>query len=98
MVALDVLQMISEGEGPLRRAVETADERLETEEDADPMDSYRLIAALSEVPDILLASAHSSHSYRSGTNLYITFAVRPEKPEWKHSSQPLPMKTLPSSN
>jgi alkyldihydroxyacetonephosphate synthase len=41
----------------------------------------RAIAALSEVPDILLASAHSSHSYRSGTNLYVTFAVRPEKPE-----------------
>jgi alkyldihydroxyacetonephosphate synthase len=25
-----------------------------------------------------LASAHSSHSYRSGTNLYITFVARPE--------------------
>jgi alkyldihydroxyacetonephosphate synthase len=41
----------------------------------------RAVAALSEVPGILLASAHSSHSYRSGTNLYITFAARPEKPE-----------------
>jgi alkyldihydroxyacetonephosphate synthase len=36
------------------------------------------IAALEEVPGILLASAHSSHSYRSGTNLYITFLARPE--------------------
>jgi alkyldihydroxyacetonephosphate synthase len=38
----------------------------------------RAIAALEEVPGILLASAHSSHSYRSGTNLYITFLARPE--------------------
>jgi alkyldihydroxyacetonephosphate synthase len=41
----------------------------------------RAMTALSEIPDILIASAHSSHSYRSGTNLYITFVVRPEKPE-----------------
>jgi alkyldihydroxyacetonephosphate synthase len=37
--------------------------------------------SLSEVPGILVASAHSSHSYRSGTNLYITFVARPEKRE-----------------
>ena len=37
--------------------------------------------SLNEVPDVLVASAHSSHSYRSGTNLYITFAVRPQDPE-----------------
>jgi alkyldihydroxyacetonephosphate synthase len=37
--------------------------------------------SLAEVPGILLASAHSSHSYRSGTNLYITFVARPEKRE-----------------
>jgi len=36
---------------------------------------------LGEVPGILVASAHSSHSYRSGTNLYITFVARPEKRE-----------------
>jgi alkyldihydroxyacetonephosphate synthase len=40
----------------------------------------RATEALSVVPGILLASAHSSHSYRSGTNLYITFAARPEDP------------------
>ena len=37
--------------------------------------------SLKEVPDVLVASAHSSHSYRSGTNLYITFAVRPQDPK-----------------
>jgi alkyldihydroxyacetonephosphate synthase len=37
--------------------------------------------SLGEVPGILVASAHSSHSYRSGTNLYITFVARPEKRE-----------------
>ena len=42
--------------------------------------------SLSEVPGLLLASAHSSHSYRSGTNLYITFAVRPDTPSELESS------------
>jgi len=37
----------------------------------------RAVASLSEVPDLRVASAHSSHSYRSGTSLYITFAARP---------------------
>jgi alkyldihydroxyacetonephosphate synthase len=41
----------------------------------------RATASLREVPGLLLASAHSSHSYRSGTNLYITFAARPERRE-----------------
>lgn len=36
------------------------------------------VASLSEVENILNASAHSSHSYRSGTNLYFTFAARPD--------------------
>jgi alkyldihydroxyacetonephosphate synthase len=36
------------------------------------------VAALSGVPGILAASAHSSHVYRSGINLYFTFAVRPD--------------------
>jgi alkyldihydroxyacetonephosphate synthase len=40
----------------------------------------RAIDSLRQVPGILLASAHSSHSYRSGTNLYITFVARPESP------------------
>jgi alkyldihydroxyacetonephosphate synthase len=33
---------------------------------------------VSSVPDVIVATAHSSHSYRSGTNLYFTFAARPE--------------------
>jgi alkyldihydroxyacetonephosphate synthase len=37
----------------------------------------RALAKLREVPGMLLATAHSSHSYRSGTNLYITFVARP---------------------
>ncbi len=38
----------------------------------------RTLESLRQVPGLLLASAHSSHSYRSGTNLYFTFAARPE--------------------
>jgi alkyldihydroxyacetonephosphate synthase len=41
----------------------------------------RTTQALRGVPGCLLASAHSSHSYRSGTNLYITFLARPERRE-----------------
>jgi alkyldihydroxyacetonephosphate synthase len=37
----------------------------------------RVTASLREVEGMLVASAHSSHSYRSGTNLYFTFAARP---------------------
>jgi alkyldihydroxyacetonephosphate synthase len=37
----------------------------------------RVIGSLGEVEGIRAASAHSSHSYRSGTNLYFTFAARP---------------------
>ena len=36
------------------------------------------VAALQAVPGMLVASAHSSHSYVQGTNLYITFAMKPE--------------------
>jgi alkyldihydroxyacetonephosphate synthase len=39
----------------------------------------RATRSLLEVPGMLLATAHSSHSYRSGTNLYITFVARPEE-------------------
>jgi alkyldihydroxyacetonephosphate synthase len=39
----------------------------------------RATGSLAQVPGILLGSAHSSHSYRSGTNLYITFVARPER-------------------
>ncbi len=37
-----------------------------------------VLAGLGSVPGMLAASAHSSHSYAQGTNLYITFAVKPE--------------------
>lgn len=36
------------------------------------------IASLNEVPDILNASAHSSHAYQTGLNLYFSFAVKTE--------------------
>jgi len=39
-----------------------------------------VVESLREVDGILTASAHSSHSYRSGTNLYFTFAARPKDP------------------
>jgi alkyldihydroxyacetonephosphate synthase len=41
----------------------------------------RAIASLAEVQGLLIGSAHSSHSYRSGTNLYVTFVARPAGPE-----------------
>jgi alkyldihydroxyacetonephosphate synthase len=34
--------------------------------------------ALQSAPGIVVASAHSSHSYVQGTNLYITFVLKPE--------------------
>ncbi len=37
-----------------------------------------VVAALQAVPGMLVASAHSSHSYVQGTNLYITFALKPD--------------------
>jgi len=38
-------------------------------------------ASLRQIPGMLAASAHSSHVYRSGVNLYFTFAARPERAE-----------------
>jgi len=38
-------------------------------------------ASVKQVPGILAATAHSSHVYRSGVNLYFTFAARPERRE-----------------
>ncbi|HEV2365563.1 MAG TPA: FAD-binding oxidoreductase [Caulobacteraceae bacterium] len=38
------------------------------------------VASLSEAPGCLVASAHSSHAYRSGLNLYFTFAFQTEGP------------------
>ena len=37
-----------------------------------------VVGALSRVPGVLAATAHSSHSYRSGTCLYFSFAAKPE--------------------
>jgi alkyldihydroxyacetonephosphate synthase len=58
---------------------------LDTIEVAAPWDRVmpmydRVLAALGDVPGLRAASAHSSHSYRSGTNLYFTFAARPDDP------------------
>jgi len=36
-----------------------------------------VIDALKQIPDVVNASAHSSHVYRSGLNLYFSFAARP---------------------
>src|SRR4029453_7741242 len=36
-----------------------------------------VLASLQSVPGIVVASAHSSHSYAQGTNLYITFVLKP---------------------
>lgn len=43
----------------------------------------RVVAALRGVPGMLVASAHSSHSYLTGTNLYVTFAIKPE--DWSQA-------------
>jgi alkyldihydroxyacetonephosphate synthase len=37
-----------------------------------------VVGALHEVPGMVVASAHSSHSYAQGTNLYVTFVLKPE--------------------
>ena len=36
-----------------------------------------VIASLNVLPGVVAASAHSSHSYPQGTNLYFTFALKP---------------------
>lgn len=59
---------------------------LDTIEIAAPWDRiggiYRAaVASLREVSGILTASAHSSHGYRSGLNLYFTFAAQPAERE-----------------
>lgn len=38
-------------------------------------------SAVGKVPGVRAVTAHSSHSYRSGTNLYFTFIARPERRE-----------------
>jgi alkyldihydroxyacetonephosphate synthase len=39
-----------------------------------------VVAALQAVPGVVAASAHSSHAYRSGANLYFTVAAAPGDP------------------
>jgi alkyldihydroxyacetonephosphate synthase len=42
---------------------------------------YRaFLASVGSQAHLLLASAHVSHAYRSGANLYLTFALRPPEP------------------
>ena len=40
-----------------------------------------VLARMRAVPGLIVASGHSSHSYGTGTNIYFTFAARPERPE-----------------
>ena len=41
----------------------------------------RSVEALRQIPGMLAASAHSSHVYRSGLNLYFTFVAQPPQSE-----------------
>jgi alkyldihydroxyacetonephosphate synthase len=59
---------------------------LDTIEISAPWDKIAAIydsvtASVKQVPGVLAATAHSSHVYRSGVNLYFTFAARPERRE-----------------
>ncbi len=40
-----------------------------------------VLAAMRAVPGLIVASGHSSHSYATGTNIYFTFAAKPESAE-----------------
>jgi alkyldihydroxyacetonephosphate synthase len=40
-----------------------------------------VLAGMRAVPGLIVASGHSSHSYGTGTNIYFTFAARPDAPE-----------------
>ena len=42
---------------------------------------HNVISSLRKVESLKVASAHSSHCYRSGINLYFTFAAIPKNPE-----------------
>ena len=39
-----------------------------------------VLAGMRAVPGLIVASGHSSHSYGTGTNIYFTFAARPDSP------------------
>src|SRR6185503_20846942 len=38
-----------------------------------------VLDAVRAVPGLIVASGHSSHSYPTGTNIYFTFAAKPER-------------------
>lgn len=40
-----------------------------------------VLTGMRAVPGLIVASGHSSHSYGTGTNIYFTFAARPDRPE-----------------
>ncbi len=40
-----------------------------------------VIEAISAVPTVIAATAHTSHAYQSGANLYFTFAAQPSDPD-----------------
>ena len=40
-----------------------------------------VLAGMRAVPGLIVASGHSSHSYGTGTNIYFTFAARPDRPD-----------------
>jgi alkyldihydroxyacetonephosphate synthase len=39
-----------------------------------------VVAALRAVPQVIVASGHTSHSYAQGTNIYFTFVAKPDDP------------------
>ncbi len=39
-----------------------------------------VLAAMRAVPGLIVASGHSSHTYSTGTNIYFTFAAKPDVP------------------
>lgn len=44
-------------------------------------DIYEAVTkSVGEVPGVLASTAHTSHAYRSGANLYFSFAVKPDDP------------------
>ena len=40
-----------------------------------------VVEAISAVPTVIAATAHTSHAYQSGANLYFTFAAQPSDPD-----------------
>ncbi len=42
---------------------------------------HAVVDAVSAVPGVIAATAHSSHAYRSGANLYFSFAAQPPDPD-----------------